>query len=156
MPPKKEVKAKVKDDVVRTKAVDVARTRAEAMAKSAGANFAAAAKAAGVEIKTTDLITRGTALPEIGINQMVEDAVYPLKTGDTTGAIPTDNAVVVARVKERQDPKAGDFGAAKESLTSELRSQRQSQFFSSYLAKAREKMKITYSESAFKTVMGGR
>jgi peptidyl-prolyl cis-trans isomerase D len=156
LPTLDEVKAKVRDDVIRVKAVDVARARAETMAKAAGTNFAAAAKAAGVEVKTTDLIARGAALPEIGVNQTVEDAVFKLKAGETTGPLATDNAVVVARVKERQDPKPGELDAAKASLATELKQQRQNQFFAAYMAKAREKMKITYSEAAFKTVMAGR
>jgi len=149
-----EVKTRVRDDVIRLRAVDVAKARAETMAKSARGNFAAAAKAAGVEVKSTELITRGSALPEIGINQVVEDAVFALETGDTTGAIATDNAVVVARVTERQDATPGDFATAKSALLAELRQQRQSQFFAAYMAKAREKLKITYSEDAFKTVLG--
>ncbi|HXT71964.1 MAG TPA: peptidyl-prolyl cis-trans isomerase [Vicinamibacterales bacterium] len=154
LPTLEEVKTKVKDDVIRVKAVDVARAKAETMAKGAAANFAAAAKAAGVEVKTTELITRGQALPEIGVNQAVEDVVFKLKTGEATGAIATDNAVVVARVKERQDPKPGEFETAKTSLAGELKQQRQNQFFAAYMGKAREKMKITYSDDAFRRVLG--
>jgi parvulin-like peptidyl-prolyl isomerase len=55
LPALAEVKDKVRDDVVREKAVTVAREKADTMAKSAKTNFAAAAKAAGVEVKTTDL-----------------------------------------------------------------------------------------------------
>ena len=156
LPTLDEVKTKVKDDVVRVKAVEVARLRAETMAKTAAANFAGAAKAAGVEVKTTELITRGSPLPEVGVNQAVEDVVFNLKAGEATGPVATDNAVVVARVKERQDPKPGEFEAAKTALAGELRQQRQNQFFAAYMAKAREKMKITYSDDAFKRVMGTR
>ena len=70
LPTLEEVKAKVRDDVIRVKAVDVAQSaRRDDGARPPGANFAAAAKAAGVEVKTTDLIARGAALPEIGVNQ---------------------------------------------------------------------------------------
>ena len=154
LPTLEEAKSKVRDDVIRLKAVDVARAKAETMARTAGANFAAAAKAAGVEVKTTDLVTRGSAYPEVGTNQAVDDAVFALKTGDTTAPIATANAVVVARVKERQDPKPGEFDSAKSSLANELRGQRQNQFFAAYMAKAREKMKVTYSEDAFRRVLG--
>ena len=60
-----EVKARVRDDVQKTKAVEAARQKATAIAaqlKSAG-DFTAAAKAAGLEAKTTDLIVRGAADP---------------------------------------------------------------------------------------------
>lgn len=154
LPALDEVRTQVRDDVIRLKAVDVARTRADAMAKVARSNFSAAAKSAGVEVKTTELITRGSALPEVGVNQTVEDAVFALKQGETTGPIATDNAVVVAKVVERQEPKPGEFTTAKATLADELKQQRQSQFFGAYMMKARERMKITYAESALQTVLG--
>src|SRR4029079_16000124 len=132
LPTLEEVKDKVKDDVARIKAVDVAKARAAAMAKSAGANFAAAAKAAGAEVKTTDLITRGSALPEIGVNQAVEDAVFKLKNGDVSEPISTDNAVVVVHVKEKQDVKPEEMATGKSQLRDELRQQHQGQFFAAY------------------------
>jgi peptidyl-prolyl cis-trans isomerase D len=147
-----QVKDKVKDDVIRLKAVDVAKAKAETMAKAAKANFAAAAKAAGVEVKTTELITRGTALPEIGVNQQVEDAVFKLKQGDTSGPISTDNAVVVVHVKERQDPKPGDLAGAKDTLKEELRQQKQNEFFTAYMAKARDKFSLTYNQKTLQQI----
>ena len=107
LPTLDQVVDKVREDVIRLKAVEVARTRAATMAKAAGSNFAAAAKAAGVEVKSTELITRGSALPEVGVSQVVDDAVFALKAGETSGPIATDTAVVVARVKERTDVEPG-------------------------------------------------
>ena len=55
-----EVKAKVRDEVLKKKAIDVARQRAAAVdAQMKSGDFNAAAKAAGLEVKTTDLIARG-------------------------------------------------------------------------------------------------
>jgi peptidyl-prolyl cis-trans isomerase D len=155
LPPLSEVRDKVRDDVTRTRAVDVARQRAETMAAAARTNFAAAAKAAGVEVKTTDLITRNTALPEVGINKAVEDAVFGLAVNQTTGPIATDNAVVVARVVERQDVKAEEMAAARDGLRSELLQQKRGEFFGAYMQKAKQRMAIEYHENAIKTILGG-
>jgi peptidyl-prolyl cis-trans isomerase D len=153
-----QVKDRVKDDVVRVKAVDVAKARAAAMAKAvaAGASFAAAAKAAGVEVKTTEMMARGTALPEIGINQQVEDIVFKLKTGETSGPISTDNAVVVARVKEKQDVKPEEMTTGKAALRDELRQQHMGQFFAAYMTKARAKMTLTVNDAAMGVLLGGK
>jgi peptidyl-prolyl cis-trans isomerase D len=151
-----QVKDQVRDDVIRLKAVDVARARANTMARQARGNFAAAAKAAGVEVKTTELIARGAPLPEVGVNQAVEDAVFSLKAGETSGPIATDNAVVVARVKERQDIKPEDMAAQQTTLREELGQQRQGMFFAAYMTKAREKMTLTYNQAAIETLLGGR
>ena len=151
-----QVRDQVKDDVARTKAVDVARSKAETMAKAAKGNFAAAAKAAGVDVKTTELVARGAALPEIGVNQAVEDAVFALKPGETSGPIATESAVVVARVKERQDVKPEEMATSKGSLREELRQQQQSQFFAAYMTKARDRMTLTYNQPAIEALVGGR
>lgn len=156
LPALADVKDKVRDDVVRLKAVDVARAKAAAMAQAARSNFAGAAKAAGVDVKTTDLITRGTALPEVGVSQKVEDAVFALKAGETSAPIATDTAVVVARVKERQDVKPEDMATGLETLKAEMLQQRQGEFFGAYMAKAKEKMKLTYSENTIRTLLGGQ
>ena len=155
LPTLDQVKDKVRDDVVRLKAVDVAKAKAATMAAAAKSNFAAAAKAAGVDVKTTELITRGTALPEIGINQQVEDAVFKLKQGETSAPLSTDNAVVVVHVKERQDPKPGDFATAKDQLKDQLRLQKQNEFFAAYMAKARDKFSLSYNQKAIQTIFAG-
>ena len=156
VPALEEVKDQVREDFVRVKAVDVAKARAASMAQAAKGNFAAAAKAAGVEVKSTELITRGSALPEIGVNQVVEDAVFALKTGETSAPITTENAVVVARVKERQDFKPEDFAAGRAALKESLLQSRQGEFFSAYMVKARDRMPPTFNEGALKLLLTPR
>ena len=156
LPTLEEAKSKVRDDVVKKKAVDVARERAATMAQAAAkGNFAAAAKAAGVTVKTTDLITRNSAYPEIGVSPQVDAALFALKAGQTTAPIATDNAVVVARVVERQDMKPEDYATAKDGLRSELTDQRRDAFFTAYMAKAKEKLSIEVNQNAFKLILGG-
>ena len=150
-----EVTDKVRDDAIRVKAVEVARAKAETMARAAKGNFAGAAKAAGVDVKTTDLITRGTALPEVGVSGAVDDAVFGLKAGETTGPIQTETAVVVARVAERQDLDPAKAEAERDTVRSELLRQRREQFFMAYMAKARPKLDIRYEDTAIRALLGG-
>jgi peptidyl-prolyl cis-trans isomerase D len=154
-----EVKDKVKENVINTRAVDVAKAKAAVMAQTAKSNFSAAAKAAGVTVKTTDLIARGSAYPEIGANAAVDAAVFGLKAGETTPPIPTATAVVIAHVKERQDIDAAKAGAEKDTLRSELLQQARGTFFAAYMGKAKDKLqkagKITFNEAAIKAILGG-
>ena len=150
-----EVKDKVREDVIKTKAVEVAKSKAAGMAQAAKGNFAAAAKAAGVEVKSTDLITRSAALPEIGVSGAVDDAVFALNAGETTPPISTENAVVVARVKERQDFNPTEFQTTREGIRGELLQARRGQFFSAYMGKAKGKMQIEFNGEAFRTLLGG-
>jgi peptidyl-prolyl cis-trans isomerase D len=155
VPKLEEVKDKVKEDVIRLKAVDMAKSRAATMAQAAKSNFAAAAKAAGVTVKSTEFVPRGSAYPQIGVNTAVDDAVFGLKTGETTAPISTDNAVVVAKVKERQDIDVSKASADKESLRSEMLQSARGTFFAAYMAKAKARMKITFNQNAINAVLGG-
>ena len=80
--------------------------------------------------------------------------MFKLKVGETAGPIATDNAVVVARLKERQDIKPEGLGADREALRDELVQQRRQEFFAAYMAKAKTKMRISYNSDTIKTLLG--
>lgn len=150
-----EVKDRVRNDVIRIKAIELAKTKAAAMAQAVQrGNFAAAAKAAGADLKTTELVARGTAYPEVGVNSAVDDAVFRLAKGGTSGPISTENAVVVARVVDRAEVTPETLAQERPQMTSRLMAQRREEFFTAYMAKAKQKMKITFHEAAIKTVFG--
>ncbi|MCC7185968.1 MAG: peptidyl-prolyl cis-trans isomerase [Acidobacteria bacterium] len=149
------VKDRVRDDVARLQAIEVAKTRAATLSQAAQrGSFAAAAKAAGVEMKTTELITRGFALPDVGVNSAVDDAVFALQQGQVTSPISTPNAVVVAKVVERATTTPEAFAAEKTALTNELLQRRRQEFFASYMTKAKTKMTITFNDEALKVLLG--
>jgi hypothetical protein len=124
------------------------------MAQAAKTNFAAAARGAGVEVKTTDLVARGAAYPEVGVNTKVDDAAFALKTNETSAPIQTDNAVVVVHVRERQEIIPTAFANERDTLRQQLTAQRANEFFSAYMAKAKQKMKIEYNPAAVATIAG--
>ena len=99
---------------------------------------------------------RHGACPKSASISAVEDVVFTLKAGETSGAIATDNAVVVARVKERQDVKPEDMAAGKDALRDELLDQRRGAFFTSYMTHAREKMTINFNQEAIQMVLGAK
>lgn len=150
-----EVKDTVRDGVIRQKAIDLAKAKATALVQSAAkGNFAAAAKAAGVEVKNTDFVPRGTALPDVGVSGKVDDAIFGLKVGELAGPIATDTAVVVARVVDRQDIKPESLETERDSLRNELLQQRRQDFFQAYMTKAKTKFEIRYNEDTIRTLLG--
>jgi peptidyl-prolyl cis-trans isomerase D len=153
LPELSEVRDRVREDTIRAQAVVRARARAEALAR-AGGSFAAAARAQGVEVKTTELITRDTPLPDVGVSKAVDDAVFALKTGEKTGPIVTGNAVVVARVAGREDVTDEAVAAGRAALKAELRQQQRSAFFAAYMTKAKQDMQIRFNEAALNVVLG--
>jgi peptidyl-prolyl cis-trans isomerase D len=149
-----EVKGKVREDVIRKKSVELAKAKAEAVSQAKG-NFAAAAKAAGVEVKKTELVGRGTALPDVGVSGVVDDAVFALPEGAVSQPIATDTAVVVAHVIEKQAATPDGLKAAHDALKDELLQNARQEFFAAYMSKAKAKMKITINEASIKALIGG-
>jgi peptidyl-prolyl cis-trans isomerase D len=150
LPKLEEVKEKVRQDVIKAKAGELAKAKAATAASSKG-NFEAAVKAAGGTIKTTDFVARNSPLPEIGVNQAVDDAAFSMKQGETSAPISTDSAVVVVHLKEKQDLPTAQ--ADKTSLRDELRQQHQQEFFAAYMAKARPKLTVKLNQRAIESLM---
>jgi peptidyl-prolyl cis-trans isomerase D len=100
-----EVKDRVRNDVITSKAADTARQRAAEVAdKLKGAkNFEAAAKAAGLEVKTTEDITRGSPVADLGVSAEVDAVAFKLPETAVSDPIRTENGAVIIKVVDRTD-----------------------------------------------------
>jgi peptidyl-prolyl cis-trans isomerase D len=138
-----EVKTKVREDVLKQKAVEAARQKAAAVdAQMKSGDFDKAAKAAGLEVKTTDLIARGAPIGDAGVSPALEDKAFSLPAGSVSDAVVTDNGAAIVKVVERKNIDQAEFAKQKDSLRTELLNERKQKFFSAYMAKARQRMKI--------------
>ena len=138
-----EVKVRVREDVIKNKAADTARQRAAAVAAPLKAgNFEAAAKAAGLEVKTTELIARGAPVGDAGINPAIDAVAFSLPAGAVSDPIRTDSGAAIVKVVEKKDVTPAEITAGRSQLRDELVSERRNRFFSTYMTKAREKMRI--------------
>jgi peptidyl-prolyl cis-trans isomerase D len=156
LPTLDEVKARVRDDVQTSKAVDAAKQKAAGLAaqlKSAS-DFTAAAKAAGFEAKTTDLVVRGAALPDVGVSPAVEAAAFSLAQGGVSDPIVTDSGAVIVKVVEKKSPTAEELSAGRDAVKNELLNQQKQRFYASYMAKARERMTIKSNPQVIAQVIG--
>jgi peptidyl-prolyl cis-trans isomerase D len=156
-PPLDQVKDKVHDDAVKARATELSRQRANAIAATlkSASNFEAAAKAQGFDAKSTELITRGTPLPDVGVNAAVEKVAFALPQGTVSGPISTDDATVIVKVVERDDVTPEELRQGKEAFRTELVDQRRNQFFSSYMAKAKERMRIQVNNEVVRRMLAG-
>jgi peptidyl-prolyl cis-trans isomerase D len=149
VPKLEEVKAKVRDAVLKEKAVDAARQKAaEVDAAMKSGDFEKAAKAAGLEVKTTDFITRGAQVTDIGQSPAVDAAAFSLPKDGISNPIVTGTGAAIIKVVDKQTPSASDFAAQKESLRSEILNQRRNEFYSAYMNKARQRMDIKINRDA--------
>jgi peptidyl-prolyl cis-trans isomerase D len=143
LPKLDEVKAKVRDAVLKEKAIDAARQKAASVdAAMKSGDFDKAAKDAGVEVKTTDFITRGSQVTDIGQSAAVDAAAFSLPKVGVSDPIVTANGAAIIKVVDKQMPSPSDFAAQKDSLRTELLNQRRNEFYSAYMNKARQRMDI--------------
>jgi peptidyl-prolyl cis-trans isomerase D len=139
-----EVKDRVRDEVVKQKARDLSRQKAAEIAAKlkTAPDFEKAAKAAGVEAKTTDLITQDSPIPDLGVAPAVEDAAFRLPVGAVSDPIATDNGTAVIKVVEKKSVTPEEWASSKDRFRDELLTDRRNRFFSAYMMKAKQKMKI--------------
>jgi peptidyl-prolyl cis-trans isomerase D len=150
VPKVEEVKDRVRDEVVKQKARDVSRQKAAeiAAALKSAPDFEKAAKAAGVEAKTTDLIATGTPIPDLGVAPAVDEVAFKLPVGAVSDPIPTDNGTAVIKVLEKKVVTPEEWTSSKDRFREELLTDRRNRFFSAYMAKAKLKMKIDVNREA--------
>ena len=150
-----EVKDRVREDLVRSKATELSRQRASAIATQlkGAKDFAAAAKAQGFEAKDSQLVARDSALPDVGVNPEVDKVAFTLPTGGVSDPIQTNDATVIVRVAERDDVTPDEMKLGRERFRAELLNERRGRFFASFMTKAKEKLKIDVKADVMRRLM---
>ena len=150
-----EVKERVREDLIKSKATEASRQRASAIAAAlkSSKDFAAAAKAQGLEAKDTELVPRGAALPDIGVSPEVDRVAFTLPAGSVSDPIQTTDGTVIVRVVERDDVTPDELRQGQEAFRAELLNERRSRFFAAYMGKAKEKMKVEVKNDVLRRVL---
>src|SRR5918993_1377537 len=143
VPKLEEVKPRVRDDVLKQKAIEAAQQKATAIAAQLkSGDFTATAKAAGLEAKTTDLIGRGAPIADVGVSPSVDAAAFALGAGAVSDPITTDTGAVVIKVLEKKSATPAEITAGKQQMKDELMQERRGRFYASYMGEARKRMKV--------------
>ncbi|HEV1995474.1 MAG TPA: peptidylprolyl isomerase [Candidatus Acidoferrum sp.] len=116
-----EVRDPVLTDLKREKSTELAKSKSEELARrvKAGEKFDAAARALGLELKTSDPIARDGSIPGAASGKQV-GAAFNLKTGDLAAPLSMGQNWLVYRVAEKTEANPADFGKQKEQLAKEL------------------------------------
>ena len=156
VPPLDEVRAQVREDVIRRKALTLAQERAAEAATQLqeAEDFAVAAQEAELTVGSSDLMTRGGAFPEVGISAAVEAIAFALQVGGVSDVVETGTAAAIVHVVERQAVTASEFESAREELRTELLQQKQDQFFRSYMDTAQETIELSIDQLALDEALG--
>ena len=151
-----EVRDRVAEDVKQTKATELAKTRAAAIAAElkTAKDFAAVAKKYNLEVKTTELVARGSALPDVGISDAVDTAAFALPQGGVSDAITTPTGTAIVRVAEKVDVTDVEIEGGKDQLRDEMVNARRDKFFGAYMQKAKTGLRINIREETLARITG--
>jgi hypothetical protein len=101
----------------------------------------AAAKSAGLEVKTTDLISRGAPIGDVGVSPAVDAAAFALPAGATSQAIVTDTGAVVVKVLEKKAVTNEELAAGRQALKDEMLDAQRNRFYVAYMTKVRDRLR---------------
>jgi peptidyl-prolyl cis-trans isomerase D len=151
-----EVKDKVRNDAIRARATELSRQRAAEIATAlrGAKDFTAAAKAQGFEAKDTELIARGAALPDIGVSPEVDKLAFSLPIGAVSDPIVTGSGTVIVKVAERDEVSDQEFEEARDAFKTQMLSERQGRFFTAWMTKAKQRMRIEINDDVLRRVIG--
>jgi peptidyl-prolyl cis-trans isomerase D len=161
LPQLDEVKTRVRDDVVKQKSIETARQKAagfsaelKSSAEMKSGDFDKAAKAAGLEVKSTELIARGSPIAEVGVSPALEAAAFSLPAGAVSDPIVTETGAAIVKVVERKDVAADELAKQKDTLRGEMLNEKKQKFFAAYMTKARQRMKININRETIAQIIG--
>jgi peptidyl-prolyl cis-trans isomerase D len=153
-----EVRDRVLADYRKEKAQDLAEQKAEELAKNvkAGTPFDKAAKSLGLDVKTTDPITRTSQLGDIGPAKAVE-AAFNMPVGESGGPVLLAGSWVVYQVKSKQGIEPADFAKAKDALQKQILEEKQATAFEAFhdalQKRYEEERKLTFNQANIKLLM---
>jgi peptidyl-prolyl cis-trans isomerase D len=148
------VKDRVRDDALRQKAAELARARAQSLASELKTDFTAATKQAGLEVKTTELIARGSTWPDVGISPALDAAAFSLPVGGVSGPIPTDAGTAVVHIVQREEIDGAALAAARDTLRNELLEAERNKFYSAYMQKVQDRFKTEINQDVLRRMAG--
>jgi peptidyl-prolyl cis-trans isomerase D len=137
-----EVRDKVTADLKQEKASTEARTKAEELGKrtKAGEKFDAAAKALGLEAKTSDEFARAGSIANVASGKQLA-AAFQLKPGDVGPPLNLGSNWLVYKVADKQEPKPEDFDKQKKEITESVLQNKRSLAFEAFRTALEDRLK---------------
>lgn len=137
-----EVRDRIVTDLKQEKGTEVARTKAEDLAKraKAGENFDAAAKALGLEAKLSDDFARDGTIAGVASGKQLSPAFH-LKPGDVGAPLNLGVNWIVYKVASKQEPNPDDFEKKKKELTDQVLQSKKSMAFQAFRTAVENRLK---------------
>jgi peptidyl-prolyl cis-trans isomerase D len=147
-PPKtpsfEETKERVTADYKRERAAALLQKKTKELADRAhaGHDLAKAAKEVGATLKTSDLVTRTSQVPQLGPMSQQASVAFSLKPGEISGPLSTGNNGAVLQLTEREEPSLNEpaFAQERDSIAENLLEQKKQQALQLFMGNLGERM----------------
>ncbi len=155
-----EAKARVETQFKSERATSLLAQKTQELSDRARAehNLKKAAAALGATIKTSELVTPSSQVPDIGSMGGPASAAFSMKAGDISGPINTGRDGVVLQLLEKQEPSPTEFQQAKEGLREQVLQRKRDEVMQLFAANLRDRLekekKIRINEQEWKRLTG--
>lgn len=150
-----EVHDQVLSDYQQEKSVDLARSKADELGKqvAGGATLDKAAKALGLDVKTSDAFARNGSVPDVGTGEQLV-AAFSMKQGQASKPMLIGTNWVVFDVTEHNQPNPDDFEKQAKDIQQNLLQQKQEAAFAAFRTaledQLRKEGKLNINDAAVK------
>jgi peptidyl-prolyl cis-trans isomerase D len=137
-----EVKDKIISELRVQQAQQLAQSKVDDLVKrvKGGQKFDAAAKALGLEAKTSELVARNGNIPGIGSAKQIISA-FKLKQGDVGGPEHVGTSWIAYQIAEKVEPNPADFELQKAKITDTLLQQKRNMAFDAFRIALEDRLK---------------
>lgn len=137
-----EVRDKIVSELRLTKSEQLAQSKIDDLIKrtKAGEKFDAAAKALGLEAKTSDLLARNGNIAGLGSAKLLISA-FSLKQGDVGGPVHMGSSWVAYQLLDKVESNPADFDAQKQKITDGLLQSKRNMAFDAFRIALEDRLK---------------
>lgn len=150
-----EVHDKVLSDYQQEKSVELARSKADDLAKqvAGGQPLDKAAKSLGLGVKTSDAFARNGSVPDVGTGEQLQ-AAFGMKVSESSKPLLVGTNWVVYRVADHTDANQADLAGQAKDIEQQLLQSKQEAVFSAFRTALEDQLKsegkLTINEAAVK------
>ena len=105
-------------------------------------------------VGSSELLTRGEAFPEVGVNAAVEAVAFRLPEGGVSSVIEAGNLAAIVHVVERESATIEQLNNERDNLRFELMQRRQAQFYRAYLSDVASNLAVDIDMAALQEATG--
>ena len=137
-----EVRDKIISELRTAKSQQLAQSKVDDLVKrvKAGEKFDVAAKAVGLDPKTSDLISRNNSIPGLGSAKQLTSA-FSMKPGDVGAPIHMGASWVAYQIADKVEPNPADFDAQKQKITDSLLQSKRNMAFDAFRISLEDRLK---------------